>query len=166
MPRNGDALKAEQIAAIESWIAAGAVWPAPPLAPETVALSPVVDDAAFLRRVYFDTVGVPPSEREARAFLADSSPDKRARLIERLLADEHWADHWVSYWQDVLAENPSMAARHVPLGQPDRVAFFASDRDLVTDQRDDCRLPFVILDHQLEHRAMCPRGKRYQSTLE
>ena len=108
MPRNGDALKPEQIAAIEKWIAGGAVWPAPPLAPEAVALSPVVDDAAFLRRVYFDTVGVPPSEREARAFLADSSPDKRARLIDRLLADERWADHWVSYWQDVLAENPSM----------------------------------------------------------
>ena len=60
----------------------------------------------------------------------------------------------------VVAQDPGVAARHVPLGEPDRVAFFATDRDLVTDQRDDCRLPFVILDHQLEHRAMCPRDKR------
>lgn len=108
MPRNGDSLPAAQIATLEAWIAAGAPWPAPPLAPEVVTPAPVVGDAAFLRRVYFDTVGVPPGERELRAFLADSSPEKRGRAIDRLLADERWADHWVSYWQDVLAENPSM----------------------------------------------------------
>jgi hypothetical protein len=108
MPPNGDPLKPWQIAALAAWIDAGARWPSPPLAPEAVALPPVVGDAAFLRRVYFDTVGVPPTEREARAFLADRTPGKRERLIDRLLADERWADHWVSYWQDVLAENPSM----------------------------------------------------------
>jgi mono/diheme cytochrome c family protein len=108
MPPNGDPLKAAQIAAIEAWIDRGAPWPAAPLEPETVALAPVVDDATFLRRIYFDTVGVPPTEREVRAFLADLTPGKRERVIDRLLADERWADHWVSYWQDVLAENPSM----------------------------------------------------------
>ncbi|WP_414664511.1 DUF1553 domain-containing protein [Horticoccus sp. 23ND18S-11] len=108
MPPKGDALKAEQIAALETWIKAGARWPAPPIAPESVALAPVIDDAAFLRRVYFDTVGVPPAPDEVTAFLADRSADKRNRVIDRLLADERAADHWVSYWQDVLAENPSM----------------------------------------------------------
>src|SRR5690606_36206648 len=54
----------------------------------------------------------------------------------------------------------------VPLGEPDRVALLAPDRDLVTDYRDDRRLPFFILDYQLEHRATCPRNKRYQSRLE
>lgn len=108
MPPTGDRLKPAQIAALEKWIAAGAKWPAPPIPPASVALAPVIGDAAFLRRVYFDTVGVPPTEAEARAFLADTSPDKRARLADRLLADPRYADHWVSYWQDVLAENPSM----------------------------------------------------------
>ncbi len=108
MPPKGDALKPAQIATLETWINSGAAWPAAPLAPETVALAPLVDDAAFLRRAYFDTVGVPPTEREVRAFLADRSTDKRTKAIDRLLADERWADHWVSYWQDVLAENPSM----------------------------------------------------------
>jgi cytochrome c553 len=108
MPPNGDPLTPAQIATLTAWIDAGAAWPSPPLPPEAVALAPVVDDAAFLRRVYFDTVGVPPSEREVRAFLADGSADKRVRVVDRLLADERWADHWVSYWQDVLAENPSM----------------------------------------------------------
>ncbi|MDO8541365.1 MAG: DUF1553 domain-containing protein [Opitutaceae bacterium] len=108
MPRNGEPLKPGQIAVLETWIAGGAAWPAAPLSPEAVTPPPLVDDAAFLRRVYFDTVGVPPAEAEARAFLADRSSDRRAKLIDRLLADERLADHWVSYWQDVLAENPSM----------------------------------------------------------
>ncbi|MBL9199003.1 MAG: DUF1553 domain-containing protein, partial [Opitutaceae bacterium] len=108
MPAKSPPLPAAQIAVIKAWIEAGAPWPAAPLAPETVARAPVVDDAAFLRRAYFDTVGVPPTEREVRAFLADRAPDKRARAVDRLLADERWADHWVSYWQDVLGENPNM----------------------------------------------------------
>ena len=108
MPPTGDALKPAQIATLEKWIDAGAVWPAAPIAPESLALAPAVGDAAFLRRVYFDTVGVPPTEGEVRAFLADRTADKRTTVIDRLLADERWADHWVSYWQDVLAENPSI----------------------------------------------------------
>ena len=65
-------------------------------------------DEVFLRRVYLDTVGVLPTATEMRAFLADQSPTKRAAVIDRLLADDRWADHWTSYWQDVLAENPSI----------------------------------------------------------
>ena len=108
MPPTGDALNPAQIAILEKWIDAGAGWPAAPIAPESVAFAPAIGDAAFLRRVYFDTVGVPPTEGEVRAFLADRTADKRAQVIDRLLADERWADHWVSYWQDVLAENPSI----------------------------------------------------------
>lgn len=69
---------------------------------------PPVDDWAFLRRVYLDTVGVPPTLDEIDAFRRDRSPDRRAKVIDRLLADSRWADHWVSYWQDVLAENPGL----------------------------------------------------------
>src|SRR5262249_26676588 len=70
--------------------------------------TPLLDDDAFLRRVTLDTVGVIPTPEEITAFRADSRPDKRARVIDRLLADPRWADHWVSYWQDVLAENPGL----------------------------------------------------------
>ncbi len=108
MPPTGDGLTADEIATLEAWIKAGASWPAPPVAPQQVARPPIVGDAAFLRRVYLDTVGVPPTEDEARAFLSDTAADKRTRLIDRLLADPRVADHWVSYWQDVLAENPSI----------------------------------------------------------
>ena len=51
-------------------------------------------------------MGVPPSLEEIDAFLSDTSPDKRARAIDRLLADPRWADRWMGYWQDILAEEP------------------------------------------------------------
>jgi hypothetical protein len=70
--------------------------------------APLCDDASFLRRATLDITGVIPTEQEAAAFLTDNSRDKRARAIDRLLASDAWADHWTSYWQDVLAENPNM----------------------------------------------------------
>ncbi|AMV17063.1 DUF1553 domain-containing protein [Planctomyces sp. SH-PL14] len=108
MPPTAEGLKAEEIAILEDWVKKGAPWPAPPVTKEEVTAPPIVADAAFLRRAYLDTVGVPPTEAEARAFLDDTSADKRTALVDRLLQDDRWADHWVSYWQEVLAENPNM----------------------------------------------------------
>jgi hypothetical protein len=70
--------------------------------------APLTDDYAFLRRVALDTTGVPPSPGQIREFMNDRSADRRARAIDRFLASPAWADHWVSYWQDVLAENPGI----------------------------------------------------------
>lgn len=78
------------------------------LAETSTQAGKLADDRTFLRRAYLDTVGVIPTPQESAAFLADKREDKRAQLIDKLLADPRWADHWVSYWQDVLAENPSM----------------------------------------------------------
>ncbi len=70
--------------------------------------SPLIDDYAFLRRVALDTVGRAPLVGELNQFLADSTQDRRAQAIDRYLKNPSWADHWVSYWQDVLAENPGI----------------------------------------------------------
>ena len=78
------------------------------LAAAKVQPAPLTDDATFLRRLAFDTVGVPPTPEQLRAFLADTSPNKRAAAIDRFLALPGWADNWVGYWQDVLAENPGI----------------------------------------------------------
>jgi hypothetical protein len=51
---------------------------------------------------------VVPTEAELKAFVADASPNRRTRVIDRLLADPRWADHNMGYWQDVLAENPNI----------------------------------------------------------
>jgi hypothetical protein len=51
------------------------------------------DDAEFLRRATLDLHGIIPSAVEAREFLADKSSDKRAKLIDRLLASPRFARH-------------------------------------------------------------------------
>ena len=108
MPPGAKPLTPAQIATLEAWVQAGAGWPAPPVAADDVAPPPVLGDAAFLRRVFLDTVGVLPTEQDARDFLRDPDPRKRGQIVDRLLADERWADHWMGYWQDVLAENPTL----------------------------------------------------------
>ena len=74
----------------------------------SVSPAPLCDDASFLRRATLDITGLIPTENEAAAFLTDTSPDKRKKAIDRLVASDAWADHWTSYWQDVLAENPNI----------------------------------------------------------
>ncbi|WP_414663148.1 DUF1553 domain-containing protein [Horticoccus sp. 23ND18S-11] len=106
MPAKGDRLPAADIALLRRWIAEGARWPE--FSSEGLKLTPLTDDLAFLRRVTLDTIGLTPAEPDVNAFLADRSPDRRTRVIDRLLADPRWADHQMGYWLDVLAENPNL----------------------------------------------------------
>ena len=59
-------------------------------------------DEVFLRRVYLDAIGTLPTVQEASAFLADSDANKRAALIERLLARNEFADYAANKWSDLL----------------------------------------------------------------
>lgn len=62
-----------------------------------------LDDAAFLRRVHLDLVGLLPDAEKVRTFAADPAPDKRARLVDSLLADKTaFAEHWLTFWNDLL----------------------------------------------------------------
>lgn len=70
--------------------------------------SALTDDYAFIRRVYLDTVGVVPNDSAIQQFLNDTSPERRERVIAALLKGDRFADHWVSYFQDILAENPGI----------------------------------------------------------
>lgn len=67
-----------------------------------------IDDAGFYRRLALDVTGVIPDPAALEAFLADTSPDKRSRAVDAMLGDPRWADGWMGYWQDVLAENPGI----------------------------------------------------------
>jgi hypothetical protein len=50
--------------------------------------APLATDQEFLRRLTLDLTGRIPTPGDVRAFLADTSPDKRARLIDRLIGSE------------------------------------------------------------------------------
>ncbi len=60
------------------------------------------DDAEFLRRVYLDLAGRIPSVAEARMFLDDKRPNKRARLVDELLASPRYAAHFTNVWRALL----------------------------------------------------------------
>lgn len=60
-------------------------------------------DAVFIRRVYLDLIGVLPTAAEARTFIQDpDTAGKRARLIDRLLGRNEFADYWAMKWGDLL----------------------------------------------------------------
>jgi len=87
--------------------------------------SPLATDAEFLRRVSIDVVGVPPSRDEVETFLADREPDKRAKAIDRLLADDRFGEQWALYWLDLSGSTESGAS----VGRSGMWAFYNWARD-------------------------------------
>jgi hypothetical protein len=64
---------------------------------------PSADDAQFARRVSLDLIGLLPEPDSLRAFVADTSPDKRSRLVDTLLArNTEYTEHWLTFWNDLL----------------------------------------------------------------
>ena len=59
-------------------------------------------DAVFIRRAYLDVIGTLPMPMEVRFFLQDNRPEKRAVLVDGLLARDEFADYWAMKWCDVL----------------------------------------------------------------
>lgn len=64
--------------------------------------SPVCDDATFIRRVYIDITGTLPTEEVARKFLADKDPNKRDKLVDRLVDMPEYAHYFANKWNLVL----------------------------------------------------------------
>jgi hypothetical protein len=91
--------------------------------------SPDCTDAEFVRRVYLDTCGILPTPDEAAAFLADKSPDKRAKLIDKLLERPEYVDYWAHKWSDLLL----VSSRKLPSAA--MWAFYRSVRRGVADNR-------------------------------
>jgi hypothetical protein len=60
-------------------------------------------DEQFLRRVTLDLTGQLPMPADVTEFVADKDPGKRAKLIDKLLASEEYAQHWARYWREVVS---------------------------------------------------------------
>ncbi|MBI4625736.1 MAG: DUF1549 domain-containing protein [Verrucomicrobia bacterium] len=75
---------------LERQIAAG-LRPAPPAA-----------KPALVRRVYFDLIGLPPTPEQVAAFVADTSADAYATLVDRLLASPRYGERWARHWLDLV----------------------------------------------------------------
>jgi len=73
------------------------------------------DDATFVRRAYLDLVGVIPTVVECNHFLADRSPERRAKLVDQLLARHaDYAAHGTPFWEDALASQPVLSQGGIP----------------------------------------------------
>jgi len=64
--------------------------------------SPPATDAAFLRRVTLDLAGRQPTPEQVREFLRDPDPDKRPKLVDRLIADRDFVRFWKIKLGDLL----------------------------------------------------------------
>src|SRR5260370_4838591 len=73
------------------------------LAAEKVPAAPVAKDAEFMRRVYLDLTGRSPRVNETYDFLdVDQRPDKRRKLVEKLLGNANHVNHFTNTWRGEL----------------------------------------------------------------
>jgi hypothetical protein len=129
-PKFGKELSKRQVELIRLWIAQGARWqkhwsliapnradlPAASdrawpvnaidrfilarLEQEGLKPSPQAERRDLIRRLSFDLLGLPPKPEEVDAFLADKSPEAYEKLVDRLLASEHFGERMAMYWLD------------------------------------------------------------------
>lgn len=78
------------------------------LTQEKVQPAAIADDAEFLRRVYLDLVGVIPPADKVKAFLASNDPNKRAAVIDELLADPRFGTYLAERWANLMVPRDSM----------------------------------------------------------
>ena len=68
----------------------------------------LVEDHIFIRRAYLDVVGLLPKPEEVQSFVADTTKNKRERLVNHLLSDtKNYTEHWISFWNDLLRNDYS-----------------------------------------------------------
>lgn len=114
------------------------------LAELRIPLSAGCDDSTFIRRVSLDAIGVMPTSEEVTAFINDTHPDKRARLIDNVLARPEWADYWAMNLCDQLQNRKERD--HDVRGTKNVRAFYAWVRQqLVMNRRWDQIARDVVL---------------------
>jgi hypothetical protein len=68
-----------------------------------VSLPALASERTFVRRAYLDIIGILPTPEQLNAFIHEKSSDKKAKLIDQLLAEDvSYADHWLTFWNDLL----------------------------------------------------------------
>ena len=77
--------------------------------------APPASDIEFLRRVTLDLTGRIPAPTEVRAFLADDDPNKRDKLIDRVIDSEEYVEKWAYHFMDLFRANGKMGRGQKPV---------------------------------------------------
>lgn len=64
--------------------------------------APAADKVTLIRRLYFDLIGLPPTPKQVDMFVADNSEDAIEKVVDRLLASEHFGERMAIYWLDLV----------------------------------------------------------------
>ncbi len=64
--------------------------------------APEADQRTWLRRVYLDLIGLPPSAQQIETFLSDNSDDAYQKVVTELLASEFYGEKWARHWMDLV----------------------------------------------------------------
>ena len=75
---------------------------------------PQASDSVWLRRVYLDLIGLPPTSEELRDFLADGSSGRYQHVVDRLLDSPLYGERWARHWMDIWRYSDWFGRRHVP----------------------------------------------------
>lgn len=67
---------------------------------EALAPSEEADRATLIKRLYYDLLGLPPTQEAVAAFCRDRSPNAYERLVDRLLSSVHFGERWGRHWLD------------------------------------------------------------------
>lgn len=103
------------------------------LAARGVASARLSTDQEFMRRVYLDLTGRIPSPDEIRAFLADTSPNRRDTLTGRLIYSPEFEDRWTMWLGDLLQNTAASSNVNRQIGGRD--AFYNWIRAAVANQK-------------------------------
>jgi Protein of unknown function (DUF1549)/Protein of unknown function (DUF1553) len=85
--------------------------------------APLSSDFEFLRRVYFDMTGRPPSTSDVYQFINDPNPNKRDALIDRLAWTYEFNDKWTMFFGDLFRNTATSS--NITRGQQGRDAFYS-----------------------------------------
>ena len=77
------------------------------LAEKGMQPAPQAQNAALIRRLYFDLIGLPPSPAELVDFVQDASPNAFETLVDRLLDDPRYGENWARFWLDLVRYSES-----------------------------------------------------------
>lgn len=122
------------------------------LAKEKIQPNKPASDEVFVRRVYLDVAGRIPTLHETTEFLKSSDADKRAKLIEKLLASDGYVQNFYNYWADILRMKSQMVG-----GGQSMPAFYGYSRWLKDSLRDN--KPY----DQMVREVVTADGKSYEN---